>query len=180
MLEAGDYTLLLSTDADSVCPVARVRLDQSVITEQCERCCAPEMGMLVRGTGGRTATCLREKGIPNIVVSDGPAGLNIVNTVKIADDGMEYALKTSERWNVGAYADQVKKMRMMALKKPGVVAYRYVTAWPTHILLAQTWNTDLVREVGDAMGAELVAYRKCLRAVSFQRGSSCKYVSRAG
>ncbi|MBQ5986491.1 MAG: glycoside hydrolase family 3 C-terminal domain-containing protein [Clostridia bacterium] len=231
VLEAGDYTLLLGTDADSVCPVARVRLDQSVLTEQCERCCAPkeqideitppaaddpyadaeiatlplsaspistethsyeqptvpespwvkekldsltlsEMGMLVRGAGvrsglgehiilgagGRTATCLREKGIPNIVVSDGPAGLNIVNTVKIADDGMEYALKTSERWNVGAYAEQVKKMRMMALKKPGVVAYRYVTAWPAHILLAQTWNTDLVREVGDAMGAELIAY----------------------
>ena len=231
ILEQGDYTLLLGTDAESVFPVARVRLDRAVITEQCESCCAPlvpieeitapvsaefyadaavpalpidaslietvtyryespvvqesewvrekldsltlpEMGMLVRGagvhsnagdyiilgSGGKTATCLREKGIPNIVVSDGPAGLNIVSEVKVVPDGMEYPLKTSERWNIGAYAAQMKKMREMAQKAEGVNVYRYVTAWPVHILLAQTWNTDLVRMVGEAMGEELVAY----------------------
>lgn len=142
------------------------------VKEKLDSLTTEEMGMLVRGAGvhaaagdhmvlgagGRTATCVREKGIPNIVVSDGPAGLNIVSEVKIADDGMEYPLKMSERWNVGAYAAQVQKMRALALAKKGVVAYRYATAWPTHILLAQTWNPELVQSIGCAMGEELIAY----------------------
>ena len=142
------------------------------VREKLDSLTVTEMGMLVRGagiqsaagdyivlgSGGKTATCVREKGIPNIVVSDGPAGLNIVSEVKITPDGMEYALKTSERWNIGAYAVRMKKMREMAEKAQGVKAYRYVTAWPVHILLAQTWNTELVREVGEGMGEELIAY----------------------
>ncbi len=231
ILEKGCYTLLLGTDAADARPVAKIVLDDEVITEQCENCCrrktpvseiipppvpdpyadadvpcltadprafsltvhsyelpkveespwvkekldsltTVEMGMLVRGggvhampgdyvilgTGGKTATCLREKGIPNIVVSDGPAGLNIVPEVKITKEGSEYPLKTSERWNIGAYAEQVRKMHEKAMAAEGVVAYRYVTAWPVHILLAQTWDPEIVEQVGAAEGRELTEY----------------------
>lgn len=142
------------------------------VKEKLDSLTLSEMGMLVRGggvhaskgdyvvlgAGGRTATCLRKKGIPNIVLSDGPAGLNIVPEVKIAQDGSEYPLKTSERWNIGAYAEQIRKMHEQAIAAEGVTSYRYVTAWPVHILLAQTWNTELVERVGAAEGRELVEY----------------------
>lgn len=40
----------------------------------------------------------------------------------------------------------------------GLTYYQFCTAWPTGTMLAQTWNTELVEEVGAAIGAELEEY----------------------
>jgi hypothetical protein len=36
--------------------------------------------------------------------------------------------------------------------------YQWATAWPVGTMLAQSWNRDLVREVGDAIGQEMREY----------------------
>ncbi len=36
--------------------------------------------------------------------------------------------------------------------------YQWATAWPVGTMLAQTWNRDLVRQVGDAIGKEMREY----------------------
>jgi beta-glucosidase len=36
--------------------------------------------------------------------------------------------------------------------------YQWATAWPIGTMLAQTWNRDLVRQVGDAIGKEMREY----------------------
>jgi beta-glucosidase len=36
--------------------------------------------------------------------------------------------------------------------------YQFCTAWPIGTMLAQTWNTDLIQEVGTAIGEEMVTY----------------------
>jgi beta-glucosidase-like glycosyl hydrolase len=36
--------------------------------------------------------------------------------------------------------------------------YQWATAWPIGTLLAQTWDRDLVQQVGDAVGKEMVEY----------------------
>jgi beta-glucosidase len=36
--------------------------------------------------------------------------------------------------------------------------YQWATAWPIGTMLAQTWNTDLLRQVGDAIGKEMREY----------------------
>lgn len=36
--------------------------------------------------------------------------------------------------------------------------YQWATAWPVGTMLAQTWNRDLVRQVGDAVGKEMLEY----------------------
>jgi beta-glucosidase len=37
-------------------------------------------------------------------------------------------------------------------------SYQWATAWPVGTMLAQTWNRDLVRQVGDAIGKEMREY----------------------
>ncbi len=109
---------------------------------------------MVLGAGGKTAIDLVHKGIGNIVLSDGPAGLNIVNAVKIGKNGTEYPISIPDRWNIGSYAQMGKKLMQM----PGTPAYRYATAWPVHILLAQTWNPQLLEQVGYAVGTEMLEF----------------------
>ncbi|MDR1152255.1 MAG: glycoside hydrolase family 3 C-terminal domain-containing protein [Bifidobacteriaceae bacterium] len=36
--------------------------------------------------------------------------------------------------------------------------YQFCTAWPIGTMLAQTWNTDLIEDVGTAIGEEMVTY----------------------
>ena len=40
----------------------------------------------------------------------------------------------------------------------GQHVYRYATAWPVEMLLAQSWDTALLEEVGTAVAEELVEY----------------------
>lgn len=108
----------------------------------------------VLGAGGKTTGALVEKGIRNIVLSDGPAGLNICSEIAIREGGMELPIKIPDRWNVGGFGDAMKKM----FGSGGTPAYRYATAWPVHILLAQSWNMELLEQVGSAVGTEMLEF----------------------
>jgi beta-glucosidase len=130
---------------------------------------APEMAELLRGgdlrkntkgahvvlgASGKTAITLFEKGIGNVVFSDGPAGLNIMEHCKICPDGEQRATRIPERFNFGAFRESMRHM----ISKEGQDIYRYATAWPAAILLAQTWNPNLVEEAGRATGGEMVEF----------------------
>jgi beta-glucosidase len=109
---------------------------------------------IVLGAGGKTAITLSEKGIGNIVLSDGPAGLNILQCVKITENGIQTPGAVIERFSFGAMGEQMKAM----MGGGGTPYYRYATAWPVHLLLAQTWNEELVERVGEAEGAEMLEF----------------------
>lgn len=109
----------------------------------------------VMGAAGRTCTKLLRKGIPNIVLADGPAGLNVNQATTVMRDG-------APRYPDGLPADWqwgwLKKVGPLLKGKPGkgTTVYRYMTAWPSETVQAQTWNTELVESIGQAVGKEML------------------------
>ena len=115
------------------------------------------------GASGTTTPDLYEAlGIPNVILSDGPAGLNLTSQVVELPDGSTKAARVPE--NLEAYKRYFFGFAGMALKsqmadpKDGVVHYQYATAWPCSQLLAQSFDQALLEEVGDAVGAEMEAF----------------------
>ena len=115
----------------------------------------PEGALDIHGAGGKTVTSLLDKGIRNVVFSDGPAGVNIANKVYALPNGGFAPANIPERYNWGMLA---KMMQAQMSKIQGTVVYRYATAWPVEMLLAQTWNTALLKEIGSAVGKEMDAF----------------------
>lgn len=102
-----------------------------------------------------TCTKLLKKGIPNIVLSDGPAGINIMQATSIQKNGTpRYPEGLPEDWNWG----YLKHLAPLVKAKPnqGRLLYHYMTAFPCETLQAQTWNTALIEEVGKAIGEEML------------------------
>lgn len=105
----------------------------------------------IMGAGGKTCITLLEKGIPNILFSDGPAGINIMDEVIYGEDGSQKVVKIPEKYNWGL----MRKMSGRFVATEGQHVYRYATAWPVEELLAQTWNPELLEEIGTAVGTEM-------------------------
>lgn len=108
----------------------------------------------VTGAGGKTAITLQEQGVPNIVFSDGPAGVNIVEEILITADGSIKPAKMIERYNWGLMKQLAKRM----CGGEGHHVYRYATAWPVAMLLAQSWDIALLEEVGAGVADELAEF----------------------
>lgn len=146
-------------------PAVRVRdeirrLTDSFSTEELASLCAGggQFGRTLHvtpGAVGWTTMDLVEKGIPNVNFADGPAGLRLITESVIEADGtMKYlnALPREQRWGC------VREMEAQALGDPknGTVVYQYMTAWPAEHVQAQTWNTKLLEEIGQAVGREML------------------------
>lgn len=110
-------------------------------------------GIMVPGAAGETSSCLEEAyGVPGVPMADGPAGLRLMKsyevdraTGRINSQGIFGALEG------GIFADQT-------VHENTDTYYQYATAFPVGTLLAQTWDTGLVEEVGRAVAAEMEAF----------------------
>jgi len=106
------------------------------------------------GCVGRTTTSLLKKGIPNVNFCDGPAGLRVQKESVFSKQGVGYymnELPADYNWGI------IKKTSWFSVKKPhqGLAVYQYMTAWPAASVQAQTWDVDLLQQVGDAIGVEM-------------------------
>ena len=107
-------------------------------------------GISVPGSAGETNNCALEDGIPGIVLADGPAGLRLmkhynVHEGKIVNKPFKFSLEGG-LFCEGEPAD------------PGETYYQYCTAIPVGTLLAQTWDTTLIEEVGEMIGGEMLEF----------------------
>ena len=107
-------------------------------------------GISVPGSAGETNNCALEDGVPGIVLADGPAGLRLmkhynVHEGKIVNKPFKFSLEGG-LFCEGEPAD------------PGETYYQYCTAIPVGTLLAQTWDTALIEEVGEMIGGEMLEF----------------------
>jgi beta-glucosidase len=135
-----------------------------------EKLSVKEMAKLVVGAGmfggknrfdlpgavGNTTSDFWDRGLVNVAFCDGPAGLRVqkVSTVdgKGKIKGVEMALSAMD-----AMPGFIKK-RMQGDPEKETPLYQFTTAFPVASALAQTWNTELLFEVGSAVYEEMREY----------------------
>ena len=108
------------------------------------------------GSVGNTTSKFWDKGLANIALCDGPAGLRIQKRSTVSKNGKVKAVDAALSI-FDSFPGFVKKfMNGDPSKEP--VIYQYTTAFPVAHALAQTWNTQLLYEVGEAVYKEMKEY----------------------
>ena len=107
------------------------------------------------GSCGRTSLKLRSHGIGNVVFADGPAGVNLIEHTIFDTAGQERPEKIPDKYNFGEMAERAK---LLIGDSNGTHVWRYATAWPVGLLLAQTWDVELMEKIGVAAGRELAEF----------------------
>ena len=105
----------------------------------------------VFGAGGYTTSKFYSKGIDNMPMSDGPQGLNVTPVAKKQKQNFVNTPALPEALTGGLLGK--------ILKEPKVGTkgcyYQYMTAWPCETEVAQTWNEELMENIGRATGEEM-------------------------
>ncbi|MDL2302387.1 fibronectin type III-like domain-contianing protein, partial [Lachnospiraceae bacterium OttesenSCG-928-D06] len=124
--------------------------------------------------GDTTSELLEKRGITNIVLADGPAGLRLVKSFMADQEhnpipGMaEMPMPEMEKLMAGSPKPPVPE--------GAVTYYQYCTAIPIATLLAQTWDVGLIEEAGDIVGEEMEEFGVTLwlaPGMNIQRNPLC-------
>lgn len=110
-------------------------------------------GIRVPGSAGQTSSCAEDLGIDSIVLADGPAGLRL---------HQYYTVCNGEVKTLPFMAALEKGFLFDGSELEGTRYYQYCTAFPVGILVAQSWNEELVQEMGNAVGDELELFHVTL------------------
>lgn len=110
-------------------------------------------GISVPGSVGETSSCAAGQGVKAIVLADGPAGLRLSQNYSVSD-GKVQMLPFEAAIERGFLYD--------GPELEGDIYYQYCTAFPVGTLLAQTWNEELIQEVGNAVGEEMERFKVTL------------------
>lgn len=108
------------------------------------------------GSAGFTTGKLLKKGIPNVALADGPAGLRLQKRSALTKGGK---LKAVDPFiSLMNYMPDIIKKVMLANPEKNILLYQFTTAFPVGLALAQSWNVELAEQVGNAVGEEMKAY----------------------
>ena len=100
------------------------------------------------GAAGDTTSALIEKRkIPNLILADGPAGLRLQTHFKTDKEGNK--LPGGEQFGM--------EIAPFAKEQPEGAQdyYQYCTAIPIATTLAQSWDVDLIKRMGEIVGEEM-------------------------
>lgn len=105
---------------------------------------------LVPGAAGDTSGILmKTRGIKNMILADGPAGLRLQPIFKTTKDGK--LLPGGEGYGGDSFAPFDPKYT----DENSDTYYQYCTAIPIGWALAQSWNMPLLEEIGSVVGEEM-------------------------
>ena len=104
------------------------------------------------GAAGDTTSLLTEdRGVRNLIMPDGPAGLRLSPSFKLDKNGKIYTL-TPPFPGFELIADLLPKQE---IPEDAPTYYQYTTAIPIATLLAQTWDEAAIEAAGDIVGDEM-------------------------
>lgn len=110
------------------------------------------------GAVGRTTSKLYSKGLINVNLADGPAGLRLLRESAINKHGKLKMIRGSYLMSFLETFPEFLLSFVHADPKKDTVIYQYTTAFPVGTALAQSWNTELVEQVGRAVSCEMEEY----------------------
>ncbi|MBS6195061.1 MAG: glycoside hydrolase family 3 C-terminal domain-containing protein [Clostridiales bacterium] len=107
-------------------------------------------GIMVPGAAGETSGVLEEEyDVPGVSMADGPAGLRLIKKYDVnRENGEIYGLGLLGALEGGFFAEEEVHENVDTY-------YQYCTAIPVGTLLAQSWDTALIEEVGKAVALEM-------------------------
>lgn len=155
------YPVYVPTDLDAkACNVAGQLDDEEIISmlmgeiskgqDNLKENALVESGIYVPGAAGETSCILEEKyNIPAISMADGPAGLRVMRHYDVdKSTGLIYSQSITAALESGLFAKEYARENAERY-------YMYATAIPIGSMLAQTWNTELLEEIGHMIGTEM-------------------------
>ena len=112
-------------------------------------------GQTVPGSAAETVSTAKAEpwNVASIVLADGPAGLRLKKEYQVYEDKIVSG-NFLEALEGGFFAEPKEKK--------GISYYQYCTAIPVGTLLAQTWNLDLMKEMGELVGKEMNLFQVTL------------------
>ena len=112
----------------------------------------------VAGAAGETTGMLKAKGVPALIMADGPAGLRL-SPQYTRDEKGAHAVGESMPGSMlelmPAPAAFVMKLMSGKKKAEGEIFEQYCTAIPIGTAIAQSWNLALAERCGDVVGDEM-------------------------
>lgn len=108
------------------------------------------------GSVGNTTDKFWKKGLSNVALCDGPAGLRISRRAALTKKGTIKAVEAPI--SIFNMMPKFVKNIMFGTKKSDTMLYQFTTAFPVALALAQSWNEALLEEIGNAVGVEVSEY----------------------
>ena len=107
-------------------------------------------GIMVPGAAGETSSILDETyGVPGMPMADGPAGIRLSKSYEVSgENGSIYAKGILDALEGGFFSDHVTH-------EDAITYYQFCTAIPVGTLLAQTFDPELIQEVGAMVATEM-------------------------
>ena len=111
-------------------------------------------GTVPGAAGDTTMEMADSRGITNLVLADGPAGLRLSKS--FVSDGQGNVIPGLGE---SSFGNLFEMLGVPAAQRPegAVDHYQYCTAIPVATLLAQTWDAAAIEEAGDIVGSEMEA-----------------------
>ncbi len=117
-------------------------------------------GRTVAGAAGETCRNLREKGIPALVMADGPAGLRLSRDYTVDEKGVHPVGDTMPESILELMPKPLSWLmsKLGGGKPKGEIHHQYATAIPIGTAIAQSWNRELAEACGDVVGEEMLRF----------------------
>ena len=111
-------------------------------------------GVRVPGSAGETTERLEDKyGIRSLIMADGPAGIRLRQSYEVDRE-------TDSVYGVGVLGSVENGfLENIVHHENADTYYQYCTAFPVGTALAQTWDTELMHEFGEAIAAEMKEFK---------------------